>query len=189
VVNVSLGISRPLDHLSHFSRFPIHKEILSPDGTVYTRMELHIYNYDPTLAPAGKTCVSVSFYTQKGDFWIDLFKDDPLTYKTVKNEFAREVIDILEQKVGGIKEFIEVIDVSTPATTYQFTNNWKGSTQGWLPGKNIMASSPVGFELPGLKNFYYTSHWSMPGGGLPIAVKTSSDLAQVITRKYHGPHR
>ena len=184
VINVSLGISRPLNHLPHFSRFPIPRQLVSPDGTVYTRIELHIYNYDPTLAPAGKTCVSVSFYTRNGDFWIDLDQDDHQKYEKAKSEFAKEVIDLLDQKVGGIKEFVEAVDVATPATFYRFTNNWKGSVQGWLPGKNIMASSPVKFELPGLKNFYYASHWSMPGGGLPVAIKTASDLAQVISVKY-----
>jgi len=185
VINVSLGISRPLSDLPHFSRFPIPKELVSPDGTIYTRMELHVYNYDPTLAPAGKTCVSVSFYTRKGEFWIDLYRNDRQKYEKAKSEFAEEVIDILEWKTGRIKEFVEVIDVLTPATFHRYTNNWKGSTQGWLPGKNIMASSPVGFELPGLKNFFYTSHWSFPGGGLPVAIKTARDLAQVISRKYH----
>ena len=185
VINVSLGISRPLNHLPHFSRFPIPGQLVSPDGTVYTRIELHIYNYDPTLAPAGKTCVSVSFYTRNGDFWIDLNQNDHQKYEKTKSEFAKEVIDILDQKVGGIKEFVEAVDVATPATFHRYTNNWKGSVQGWLPGKNIMASSPVKFELPGLNNFYYASHWSMPGGGLPVAIKTASDLAQVISKKYH----
>jgi phytoene dehydrogenase-like protein len=185
VINVSLGISRPLSDLPHFSRFPIVKELISPDGTVYTRLELHIYNYDPTLAPPGKTCVSVSFFTRKGDFWIDLHKTDHQKYEKAKSEFAKEVIDILELKVGGIKEFVEAIDVATPATYHRYTNNWKGSIQGWLPGKNIMASSPVAFELPGLKNFFYTSHWSHPGGGLPVAIKSSHDLVQVISSRYH----
>jgi len=184
VINVSLGISKLLNELPYLTRFPIHGELLSPDGTIYTRMELHIYNYDPTLAPAGKTCVSASFYTKNADFWIDLYKNDRPQYEKVKNEFAGKVIDILDQKTIGLKEFIEVSDVLTPATFYRYTGNWKGSTQGWLPGKNIMASSPVKFELPGLKNFFYASHWSMPGGGLPVAVKTAHGLAQVIARKF-----
>jgi phytoene dehydrogenase-like protein len=185
VINVSLGISKPLNHLPHFSRFPILKEFVSPDGTIYMRVELHVYNYDPTLAPEGKTCVSVSFYTRKGDFWIDLRNQDKYEYEKVKSEFAHKVIDILEHKIGGMKDFVEEMDVATPATYHRYTQSWKGSAQGWLPGKNIMASSPVGFELPGLKNFYYSSHWSWPGGGLPVAVKTASDLAQVISRKYN----
>lgn len=185
VINISLGISKSMKDVPHFQRFPIPKDLVSPDGTVYKRLELHVYNYDPTLAPEGKTSVSVSFYTQNGNYWIDLFRDDLEKYRAAKNEFAREVIDLLEDKVGGIKDYIEVTSVATPATTYQFTGNWQGSTQGWLPGKNIMAPSPVSFELPGLKNFFYCSHWSVPGGGLPIAVKTASDLAQIIERKYH----
>lgn len=184
VVNVSLGISRPLNDLPHLSRFPIPEDLVSPDGTVYNRMEMHVYHYDPTLAPAGKTCVSVSFYTRKGDFWIELHRDDRQKYDQLKSDFARKVIDILEQKTGGIRDFVEAVDVATPATYHQFTNNWKGSIQGWLPGRNIMASSPVGHELPGLKHFFYCSHWSMPGGGLPVAVKTASDLAQVIENRY-----
>ena len=183
-INISLGISKPMDDYPHFSRFPIPRELKSPDGTVYKRLELHVYNYDPTLAPAGKTSVSVSFYTQNGNFWIDLLKNDPQKYKKVKDEFAREVIGLLEQKFAGLKDYIEVVNVATPATYHQYTNNWQGSTQGWLPGRNIMASSPVGFELPGLKNFYYCSHWSMPGGGLPTAVKTANDVAMIISKKH-----
>lgn len=184
VINVSLGVSRSLEHLSHFTRFPVPGELVSPDGTIYTRMELHVYNYDPTLAPEGKTCVSLSFYTKKGEYWIDVYKNDRQRYEKMKMDFAREVIDLLEIKCGGIKDYIEEIDVATPATFHRYTHNWKGSVQGWLPGKNLMAPSPVSFELPGLKNFYYASHWSMPGGGLPVAIKTASDLSQVISRRH-----
>jgi phytoene dehydrogenase-like protein len=184
VVNVSLGISKTLFELPFLSRFPLPEELVSPDGTVYNRIELHVYNYDPTLAPAGKTCVSASFYTRNGEFWIDLYRNDREEYEKAKNDFAAKVINILDVKPGGLKEFIEVTDVATPATFNRYTNNWKGSIQGWLPGKNIMASSHVKYELPGLKNFFYASHWSLPGGGLPVAVKTASDLAQVIAKRY-----
>ena len=66
--------------------------------------------------------------------------------------------------------------------SFRYTNNWKGSTQGWLPGKNLLAASPVDFTLPGLKNFYYSSHWNQPGGGLPIAIKTGRDIAKHICK-------
>lgn len=184
VINISLGISRRLTDLPHLIRFPLENELVSPDGTIYKRVELHVYNFDPTLAPDGKTCVSASFYTQKGDFWIDLQHKDHQSYSRVKKEFAEKVIEILDKKFGRIKEFIEVTDIATPATFHRYTGNWKGSIQGWLPGKNIMASSPVGIDLPGLKNFYYCSHWSVPGGGLPVAIKAARDLAQIIARKH-----
>ena len=184
VVSISLGIFRTFENYSHFSRFPVEEELVSPDGTRYPRLELHIYNYDPTLAPAGKTSVSVSFYTQNGEFWINLRRNDPEAYRNAKNDFTEKVIGILENKLGNIREHIEVISVATPASFYRYTGNWKGSVQGWLPGKNIMAPSPVGFTLPGLQNFYFSSHWSIPGGGLPVAIKSARDASQIICKKY-----
>jgi phytoene dehydrogenase-like protein len=185
VMLVSLGISRTFREESHFFRFPLDEDLVSPDGTKYSRMEVQIYNFDPTLAPEGKTVVSVSFYTLNGNYWIDLQHSDKDRYKGSKMEFASKVIDILEKKMGDIKANIEVVDVATPATFFRHTNNWKGSVQGWLPGKNMMAPSPVDSGLPGLKNFYFGSHWSMPGGGLPVAVKTARDLTQIICKRYH----
>ncbi|MEI6887648.1 MAG: phytoene desaturase family protein [Bacteroidales bacterium] len=179
---VSLGIGRSFEGESHFLRFPLDHELVSPDSTTYSRLEAHIYNYDPTLAPAGKTVVSISFYTRNADFWINLRKTDIEEYNRKKQEFAGEIIDLVEMKFGRIRDFLEEVDVATPATFFRYTNNWKGSLQGWLPGKDLIARSPVGFTLPGLKNFYYSSHWSIPGGGLPVAIKSARDVVQTICR-------
>ncbi len=157
---------------------------MSPDGSTYNRLEVHIYNYDTTLAPEGKTSVTVSFYTKNREFWIDARKHDRPKYREAKNDFTQKVIELLDQRLDGIKDKIEVIDVATPATFQRYTNNWMGSTQGWLPGKNLLAASPVGFKLPGLKNFYYSSHWNQPGGGLPIAIKTGRDVAKTICKEH-----
>ena len=180
---VSLGVNRSFDNQTHMIRFPIPDELTSPDSTKYQRLELHTYNYDPTLAPKGKTVLTVSMYTQKGEFWIDLRKSDPEKYKQYKTDFANQIIDNLEEKLGNIKSNIEVIDIATPATFHRYTNNWKGSIQGWLPGKKLFARPPVEYELPGLKNYYYSGHWSVPGGGLPTALKSARDVAKIICSK------
>ncbi len=189
VVLISLGVSRSFKDYPHLIRFHMEDGIVSPDGTKYKRIEVHIYNYDPTLTSEGKTVVSLSFYTDKGDYWIDLRKNDFDLYNKRKKEFSDIVIDLLEEKITNIKKNIEVVDVATPATYQRYTNNWKGSIQGWLPGKEILASSPVKYQLPGLKQFYYASHWSIPGGGLPIAVKTGRDIAQIICKKNKKPFK
>ena len=74
------------------------------------------------------------------------------------------------------------MDFCTPATVLRYTNNWNGSTQGWLPGKNIIASSPVTLKVSGLKNFYNSSHWNQPGGGLPIAISTGRNVTKEICK-------
>lgn len=180
LVIVSLGVKRSFEGESHFLRFPINQELISPDGTTYSRLEAHIYNYDPTLAPIGKTVVSVSFYTLNADWWIDLRRHDHALYSKEKKRFAEEVIELMEKRFGRIKENVEEVDVATPATLFRYTNNWKGSAQGWLPGKNMIAQSPIKPTLPGLSQFYYTGHWSIPGGGLPVAVKSARDVVQMI---------
>ncbi|TSA28738.1 MAG: NAD(P)/FAD-dependent oxidoreductase [Bacteroidetes bacterium] len=180
LVIVSLGIRRGFEEESHFLRFPVDRDLISPDGTTYSRLEAHIYNYDPTLAPEGKTVVSISFYTRNADYWIDLRETNRSQYDHIKKEFAGEVIDLMEKRFGRIKEFVEEMDVATPATLFRHTNNWKGSAQGWLPGKNLISQSPVEPTLPGLKNFYYAGHWSIPGGGLPVALKSARDVVQII---------
>lgn len=182
IVHLGFGINADLKDHPHFSRFPLKEDLILPDGTKYDRLEVHIYNYDRTMAPEGKTSVVVSFYTKNGDWWIDLRKNDRPKYREVKKEFTQKIIDLLDERLGGIKDKLEMSDMATPATVYRYTNNWKGSTQGWLPGKNLLSPSPVGFTLPGLKNFYYSSHWNQPGGGLPIAIKTGRDVTKYICK-------
>lgn len=186
---VSLGVSDTLANWPHFFRFPLRETMHSPDGTDYDRFEIHIYNYDPTLAPPGKTIACACFYTRNGDYWIKLYETDRQEYERAKGEFASLIMDELEKKIPGIRELTEVTDITTPATLYRYTNSWKGSAQGWFPGKNLAARSPVGNVLPGLKNFYYASHWCVPGGGLPVCVKTARDLVQVICHRNGIPFR
>ncbi len=187
VFMVSLGLSRTFESHPHYFRFPLKSAIVSPDGTKYERMEVHIYNYDPTLAPEGKTVVSVSFYTTAGDYWIMLRNADKTSYDVLKNDFANIIINALDEKLGDIKSYIEERDITTPATYHRYTGNHGGSVQGWLPGKNLIASTPVKPDLAGLDNFYFTGHWSQAGGGLPIAIKSGRDVAQMICKKCKVP--
>jgi phytoene dehydrogenase-like protein len=183
IVHLGFGIADELKDQPHFSRYPLKEDLILPDGTKYDRLEVHVYNYDRTMAPPGKSAVVVSFYTKNGDWWLDLRKNNRPEYRKVKKEFTEKIIDLLDERLGGIKDKLEMSDMATPATVYRYTNNWKGSTQGWLPGKNLLAPSPVGFTVPGLKNFFFSSHWNQPGGGLPIAIKTGRDVTKVICKQ------
>jgi phytoene dehydrogenase-like protein len=184
---LSLGISGSLKEMPRMQRFPLERELLSPDGTRYSRMEMHCHNYDPTLAPEGKCVVTIKFYSSNGDYWIGLRNSDPEEYKRQKLRFGEEIIAILEEKFKGIRDTIEETDIATPATYQRYTNNWKGSTQGWLPGKNLLASSPMNFILPGLQDFYLAGHWTQPGGGLPVAIKSARTVSQMICYNLHKP--
>jgi phytoene dehydrogenase-like protein len=193
VLLASFGINKPLKDEPHFIRFPITKTLISPCGTTWDRLEVHIYNYDPTLAPTGKTVIACSFYTSNGEYWINLRKNNRAKYREEKAKFCSSILEILEERYPEIKGFVEEIDFATPATVLRYTNNWKGSAQGWLPGTNFNATAPVGITLPGLENFYYASHWSRPGGGIPVAINMGRDVAKTICKdqnvKFDGKAR
>lgn len=184
ILLVSFGLKKTYKEYPHFHRFPIELQLKSPCGTTWDRLEVHFYNYDPTLAPEGKTVMACSFYTTNGNYWINLRKNERVKYREEKTKFVNSVIELLEIKFPGIKNDIEVTDFATPATVLRYTNNWQGSAQGWLPGENIIASSPVKMTLPKLKQFYYASHWGRPGGGLPVAINQGRDVAKLICKDF-----
>ncbi len=189
VFAVYLGVEGTFGDLPPFMRFPTETELVSPDGTRYTRMEVHIHNYDPGHAPEGKTVISISYYTKNGEYWINLRESDRERYIAEKKQFTGQMIAAADAKLGGLTSRIEVTDIATPATFRRYTGNWKGSVQGWLPGENIIAQSPVKTELPGLKDFYFTGHWTIPGGGLPVAIKSARDVAQTICHHKKKPFK
>lgn len=181
---VSFGVNRRFEAYPHMLKFSPDQPLLSPDGTEYDRITVHFYDYDTTFAPPGKTVVSVSLSTYKASYWIDLRRENRKNYLQQKKHFAQQLMKLLEEKLSPFITCIEEMDVATPATYHRYTNSLRGSTQGWMPGKNLLAPSPVKAVFPGLSNFYYASHWSIPGGGLPISVKSARNLALRICKKY-----
>jgi len=74
------------------------------------------------------------------------------------------------------------MDIATPDTFYRYTNNWQGSIQGWewLPR---LIPEHMKNDVPGLKNFWMTGQWVMPGGGVAGAFINARDLARIICDK------
>ena len=134
------------------------------------------------MAEEGKTSVVLFLETDNDEYWVNLRENDYEKYKQEKDRIANEVIEILEQKLGNFKEHVEVVDVATPATFIRYTNNWKGSFEGWLPTPKFILYK-MNKELPGLNNFYMIGQWVMPGGGLPPALVSARDVTQIICKK------
>ncbi len=137
-----------------------------------------VHNFDPTLAPPGKTVISVLF---DGDFdyWSSLRHSNPDAYGAAKEEVAQRVLGRLERRLPGVAAQVEVLDVATPATAERYTSNWRGSMEGWMPTPgNLRAEMPR--RLHGLGGFYMAGQWVSPGGGIPGGVKTGRDAIQLI---------
>lgn len=146
----------------------------------YNRLPVHLYQFDPTLAPAGKTVLNIILDTDYA-YWKALGENDAL-YAEKKSEIAELIPDLLEERWPGIGSQIEMIDVATPNTFERYTGNWQASFEGWLmTAENAMTR--MRRTLPGLENFYMAGHWVMPGGGLPSGVMTAREAIQMVCKK------
>ena len=183
---VSLGVARDLSgqppFLIHIPDSPLR---LDP-GTDLPQISLRFFHFDPTFAPAGKTAVTCFLPTRNFQFWVDLQKNEATLYQKEKQRIADAVIDILESAIPGLRDSIEEIDVSTPATVIRHTGNWKGSMQGWLltPGARFR---PLRMTLPGLERFIMVGQWVLPGGGLPSGLMTARTAVQMMCKRDEIP--
>jgi phytoene dehydrogenase-like protein len=187
LIFVSLGVNRTFDDVPRsVSGLTFHLEnpVLIGDA-VRDTLTAHIYNQDPTMAPALKTAITVmlnSDYT----YWKDLARNRK-DYLQKKEEIGNIIIELLAQRFPGLSPLVDVIDVATPLTFERFTGNWKGSFEGWLitPGNANVIIKPMSQTLPGLKNFYMCGQWVEPGGGLPTAIMSGRRLVKKICKEDH----
>ncbi len=185
LIYAGIGVKRTFNNeplsVSGFS-FPLKQPVEIADS-VHNRIWIHIYNHDPSLAPAGKSAITVMI-SSRYDYW-EKFASDRNEYLLKKNEISEIISDILEQRFPGIKSDIEVIDIATPLTFERYTGNWQGSFEGWLitPENSGVIMRPMSQKLPGLKNFYMCGQWVEPGGGLPTGVISARRLIRKICRE------
>jgi len=147
------------------------------------RLPVHIYKQDPTMAPEGKTAMTIMLGSDY-EYWKKLAEDRNI-YVQKKNEIAALIISLLEQRFPGISDQVEVTDVATPLTLERYTGNWKGSFEGWLitPDNAHTMTKPMLQTVPGLKNFYMCGQWVEPGGGLPTSIMSARRLMKKICRE------
>lgn len=171
-----LGVKDGMKEHPHFLRYYTDPYSL-PDGTQFDKMEVHLYNYDETLAGDDRCTIAVYFQTQNGDYWIDKRANDRIGYEASKKEFTALAIQKLSEHFGNdFVDKIEVKDLTTPATYYRYTHNLYGSSQGWMPtiGRRSFGN------VKGISNVFLCGHWTVSGGGLPIALKSGRDVAKKI---------
>jgi phytoene dehydrogenase-like protein len=186
LIFMSLGVKRS------FADFPqtvtglvlqLEKPIMV-GGEERRRMEVRIHNFDPTLAPEGKTAITVMFDSNYA-YWEKLRKDLK-AYKAEKEEIAKMVIEALDKRFPGLASQVEVTDVATPITFKRYTGNWQGSFEGWMitPKTAMLRMKKT---LPGLDAFYMVGQWIQPGGGLPTGAITGRHVVQILCNKDKKP--
>ena len=185
LIFVGLGVNRTFEDIplsvSGFSY--ALKEPAEICGSLIDRLWVHLYNHDSSMAPAGKTALTLMLNTDY-EYWKKLAGDKP-AYLKKKEETVNKLIELLEQRFPGISSQIEMTDVATPVTFERYTGNWKGSFEGWLitPENSNVLMKPMSQKLPGLNSLYMCGQWVEPGGGLPTGVMSGRRLIKSICKE------
>jgi phytoene dehydrogenase-like protein len=141
---------------------------------------LNNYSFDPTMAPAGCSALSVAFWSPF-DLWEKLHQDRE-RYVQEKKRVLQDVTHWLESIYPGISTDIEVTDVATPMTTVRYTGNYHASYEGWRPTPaTIQEKIPT--TLPGLKGFSMIGQWTRPFSGIPTVAMDGRNAVELLCRK------
>jgi phytoene dehydrogenase-like protein len=149
-------------------------------GRSQARLHVRINNFDPTMAPAGKT-VLVCMIDSDYDYWKKL-RSEPARYRAEKDMVVQTITAILERRFPGISKQVEMSDIATPVTFERYTGNWKGCYEGFLTTPKTQRMN-LRKTLPGLDHFYMAGQWVSPGGGLPSGVMTGRHVVQIICKR------
>ena len=184
LIYVGLGIGKDMRDIPSMQYFPLSRPIILEQGARrLNRLGVRLFSFDPTMAPAGKTAAVVSIDTRNFTYWSTLRAESPGDYRREKIRIGEAVVEAVDEELGDIRRFVEVVDVATPATWHRYTGNWKGSYEGFLPTRTTMMKD-LPSALPGLANFSMHGQWVTVGGGLPPAAMGGRTLAKALCKKY-----
>ena len=149
-------------------------------GGSYDILPVMVENFDPSLAPPGKTVLKVMLGTDY-DYWKALETDRP-RYLEEKDRVAGEIVRALDSRFPGLAANVEMVNIATPHTFVRYTGNWRGSFEGFqMTPKNIF--KPPSKSVPGISNLFLCGQWVEPGGGLPAVAMSGRNVVQILCKK------
>lgn len=182
IMYMGIGINRRMDDVPHSvsGTMLALAQPITVAGQQVEHLDVHVFNFDPSLAPQGKTVMTVLFPTSY-EYWKERYGEKE-RYDAEKQEAALAVVRALESRFCGLERDVEMIDVATPVTFERYAGNWKASWEGWMiTPQTMMKRLPK--SLPGLKNFWMIGQWVQPGGGLPTGVMHGRQVVQLLCRR------
>jgi prolycopene isomerase len=152
-------------------------------------LPLGISNYsvvEPDVAPPGKNAITLTTLVpwECRDEWG--WNDSHQTYREVKDEFARLLVERVDQEyLPGLVSHVEVMEVATPQTIWAFTLSPAGSMVGWdnTPAQTMTNRLPQ--ETP-IENLFLVGAWTFPGGGQSTVMNSGRSAARLVITAEEG---
>lgn len=179
LLSISLGVRRDLSSEAELTSYRLEQPVTIGGRPLRWAGFAH-YCHDPAFAPKGKSVLKMEVETDF-DHWQALATDRS-RYLEEKGTVLDTCIEVLEQRLPGLRRDIEASDVATPVTWERYTANWRGSYEGWLPRVGLFGKV-LPRELPGLHGFSMTGQWTSPGGGVPMCMAQARRLVKGICER------
>ena len=188
-VNVYLGVRRDLA-AEPSALIMLLDQPVTIAGHECGHVEMQIYGFDRTMAPAGKGVIKVELVS-KYSHWKALAADRG-KYEEEKARVAEQVIGLVERRFPGIGAQVETVDVPTQLTWERYM----GGTHGFANFPNRKATVWSGLKgtggditLPGLEDFYFAGVWSSLAGSLFGNALSGRRAIRAICKKAGKPFR
>jgi len=184
-LHVCLGVARDLNAEPHAITMLL-PEPLKIGGSRRERLDLEIFGSKMGVAPEGKGVIKVPL-DARYEHWQTLLDENGrrgARYREAKQAVAEQVIALVEGRFPGIRQQIEVIDVSTPLTIERYVGSYHGYQAWGLPGGNPLSMfRGVSKTVPGLAGFHMVGQWA--GGTIGISTVTlmARALVQSLCRE------
>ena len=178
---LSLGVARDMSDDPHALTLFLEQPV-TVMGETLDRLNVEIFNFDPALAPAGKTPVKVLFKARYAQW--EALAQDRSRYRDEKQWFAETMIAQLDKRFPGLAQQVEVIDVATPLTIERYTGNWRGQ-QAWPAPRQPILTMLRGLmhTLPGLENVYLVGQWAEALPGLSTVAISGRNAIKAICKR------
>ncbi|RMF23668.1 MAG: NAD(P)/FAD-dependent oxidoreductase [Deltaproteobacteria bacterium] len=131
--------------------------------------------------PPGKSVIEAAILAM-GKYWIGLSEEEYAAKKARVTEF---LLDKVAEFIPDIRDRIEVIEVGTPKTMYEYSLNPEGAVYGYanLPSTHTIFRPQQRTPIPGL---YLAGAWTFPGPGFGGAMTSGYLAAQLILADARG---
>lgn len=176
----SLGVARPLtDRPSVFIVDDV--PAFRAGGRLQDHLSLRIFNDEPACAPAGGTVVQTMLTTDRRHWALRRAH-----YDVAKEELSDAVQQAITSQLPEVDGAVALRDVATPVTYWRSARCWRGAYEGWA-GQGESLFGQVDKAIAGLQNVYLAGQWIEPGGGVPVALLSGKQAAQLLCARAGRP--
>jgi phytoene dehydrogenase-like protein len=179
---IFLGLEESIEEELHALTI-LFDEPLNLGGIEQDSLHLGIFAPETGLVSEGKSVLKIEAQANY-PYWKKRRHADLKAYREEKERMAQTIIDRIESRFPGLREKIEIMDVSTPPTAERFTGNRFGWQAG-PPKKNAAKIMRKGLSktLPGLENFYMVGQWASASIGVSTVALMGRNLVRDLCKQ------